>query len=68
VDEVGDLRREKATLASQHCDENLVVLCDLVHGSRQLVVVLTIKRVELLGHIKRDDGDFAPVFDEDAFF
>jgi hypothetical protein len=42
------------------------VLGDLVHCARELVVQFSAERIELLGDIEGDDGDFAAVFDEDA--
>jgi hypothetical protein len=41
---------------------------DFLHGSRELVVQVAVESVELLGHVERDDGYFALVLDEDAWF
>jgi hypothetical protein len=63
-----DLRGEEPSVARQHSDKHLIVLGDLVHGARELVVQFSAERVELLGDVEGDDGDFTAVFDENAIF
>ena len=41
---------------------------DFVHGAGELVVQVAIEGIEFLGDVEGDDGDFAFVVDEDAWF
>jgi hypothetical protein len=63
-----DLRREKPSRACQYGNENLIMLRNLEQCARKLVVVFSAQRIELLGHVERDDGDAAAVVDEDGVF
>lgn len=60
------LRREESSLAGQDGDVDVVAGGDLVHGFCELVVLVAIERVEFLGRVEGDYGDFAFVFDLDA--
>lgn len=44
------------------------MLSNLGHGTRKLVVRFAAERVELLGDIECDNGEFAAVFGLDGFF